>query len=47
MFMLKMDVRGIWWEGVEWNEPDQNRDSWLALVNTVMNFWLHKNMKFY
>jgi hypothetical protein len=30
------------WEGVDWIHPAQDRDQWRALVNTVMNLWLHK-----
>jgi hypothetical protein len=35
---IKMDLRDIGWESVEWILQAQNRDQWLALVNTVMNF---------
>jgi hypothetical protein len=33
----KMDLRGIGWDGMDWNDLAQVRDSWRALVNTVMN----------
>jgi hypothetical protein len=35
---IKMDVREIWWGGVDWIRLSQDRDQWMALVNTVMNF---------
>jgi hypothetical protein len=35
---IKMDLREIRWEGMEWIDLAQNRDQWRALVNTVMNF---------
>jgi hypothetical protein len=34
---IKMDPRKIGWDGVDWNDLDQDRDQWRALVNTVMN----------
>jgi hypothetical protein len=39
---IKMDLREIGWDGIEWIDLAQNRDQWRALVNTVMNFGLHK-----
>jgi hypothetical protein len=35
---IKMDLREIGWDGVDWIDLAQNRDQWMALVNTVMNF---------
>jgi hypothetical protein len=32
---IKMDLREIGWDGVDWNYLAQ--DQWRALVNTVMN----------
>jgi hypothetical protein len=32
-----MDLRKIVLEGVDWSHVAQDRDRWLALVNTVMN----------
>jgi hypothetical protein len=32
-----MDLREIWWKGVDWIHLAQDRDQWQALVNTVMN----------
>jgi hypothetical protein len=34
---MKMDLREIGWDGVDWIELAQDRDQWRALVNTVMN----------
>jgi hypothetical protein len=34
---IKMDLREIGWDGLDWIELAQYRDQWRALVNTVMN----------
>jgi hypothetical protein len=34
---IKMDLREIGWESIDWIELAQVRDQWRALVNTVMN----------
>jgi hypothetical protein len=34
---IKMDLREIGWDGVDWVDLAQERDHWRALVNTVMN----------
>jgi hypothetical protein len=34
---IKMDLREIGWDFVDWMELAQDRDQWTALVNTVMN----------
>jgi hypothetical protein len=34
---IKMDLRKIGWDGVDWIHLAQDRDQWRALVNTVMN----------
>jgi hypothetical protein len=34
---IKMDIREIGWDGVDWIDVPQDRDRWRALVNTVMN----------
>jgi hypothetical protein len=34
---IKMDLRGIGWDGMDWIELAQDRDKWRALVNMVMN----------
>jgi hypothetical protein len=34
---IKMDIRGIGWDGMDCIDLAQDRDHWMALVNTVMN----------
>jgi hypothetical protein len=34
---IKMDLREIGWDGMDWIELAEDRDRWRALVNTVMN----------
>jgi hypothetical protein len=34
---IRMDLREVVWEGVDWIVLAQDRDKWRALVNTVMN----------
>jgi hypothetical protein len=34
---IRMDLRAIGWEGVDWIHMAQDRDQWQAVVNTVMN----------
>jgi hypothetical protein len=36
-YNIKMDVREIGWEGVDWIRLTQDRDQWRALVNMVLN----------
>jgi hypothetical protein len=49
---IKIDLREIGWNGMDWMNLDQDRDQWTTLVSTVMNFsgsikcrgvaeWLH------
>jgi hypothetical protein len=35
---IKMDLRDIGWDGINWIDLTYDRDQWRALVNTVMNF---------
>jgi hypothetical protein len=35
---IKMDLREIGWDGMDWIDPVHDRDQWRALVNMVMNF---------
>jgi hypothetical protein len=37
---IKMDLREIGWDGVDWIDLAQDRDQWRALLNTVMNLWV-------
>jgi hypothetical protein len=37
---IRMDVREIGREAVDWLFLAQDRDHWQALVNMVMNFWV-------
>jgi hypothetical protein len=34
---IKMDLREIGWNGVDWMDMAQDRDQWRALVDTVLN----------
>jgi hypothetical protein len=34
---IKMDLRDIGWDGVEWIDMTQDRDQWRAFVNAVLN----------
>jgi hypothetical protein len=37
---IKMDLREIGWDGVDWIDVAQDRDHWKALVNMVLNLWV-------
>jgi hypothetical protein len=34
---IKMDLREIKWDDMDWIDMAQDRDQWRALVNTVLN----------
>jgi hypothetical protein len=34
---IKINLREIAWDGMDWTDLAQDRDQWRALVNTVMN----------
>jgi hypothetical protein len=34
---IKIDLREIGWDGMDWIDLAQYRDQWRAFVNTVMN----------
>jgi hypothetical protein len=34
---IKMDLREVGWDSGDWIDLAQDRDQWMALVNTVMN----------
>jgi hypothetical protein len=36
---IRMSLRVISWEGVEWIHLAQDRDWWQAAMKAVMNFW--------
>jgi hypothetical protein len=35
---IKMDIKEVGLVGIDWIDVTQDRDSWWALVNAVMNF---------
>jgi hypothetical protein len=35
---IKIGLREVGWDGINWIELAQDRDQWRAVVNTVMNF---------
>jgi hypothetical protein len=35
--IIKMDIREVGWEDMNWIDLAQDRDRWRALVNVVMN----------
>jgi len=37
---IKMDLKEIGCEDLDWIEQKQDRDQWQALVNMVMNLWI-------
>jgi hypothetical protein len=34
---IKIDIREIGWDGMDWIDLAKDRDQWRALVSTVMN----------
>jgi hypothetical protein len=34
---IKMDLKEIGWDGIDWIDLAQDRDQWRALMNAVMN----------
>jgi hypothetical protein len=40
---IKIDLREIGWDGVDWIDLAQDRNNWRAVVNTVMNLRVPKN----
>jgi hypothetical protein len=34
---IKMDLREVGWDGMDWIDLAQDRDQWRALVTTVIN----------
>jgi hypothetical protein len=37
---IKMDIKEIGWDGMDWIDLAHNRDQWRDLVNTVMDLWI-------
>jgi hypothetical protein len=37
---IKMDLRVIGWDGVDWIDLAQDRDQWRALMIRIINFWI-------
>jgi hypothetical protein len=37
---IKIDLREMQWDGMDWIDLAQDRDQRRTLVNTVMNFWV-------
>jgi hypothetical protein len=37
---IKMDLREVGWEDVDWMHLAQDRDQRQVVMNTVMNFWV-------
>jgi hypothetical protein len=38
VYNVKIDLRDIGWDGMDWIDLAQDRDYWRTLVNAVMNF---------
>jgi hypothetical protein len=41
---IKMDLRELGWNGMDWLDLAQDRDQWRALVNAVMNLRVPLNV---
>jgi hypothetical protein len=35
---IRIDIREMGWEGVDWMHLSQGRDQWRTLMNTVVKF---------
>jgi hypothetical protein len=42
---IKMDIQEVGWGVVDWIDLAQDRNSWWALVNAVINLWGPKKMQ--
>jgi hypothetical protein len=43
VYNIKLDLREIGWDSMDWIDLAQDRDQWRALVNTVMNLRVPQN----
>jgi hypothetical protein len=37
---IKIYLREVGWDGMDWIDRAQDRDQWSALVNAVMSLWV-------
>jgi hypothetical protein len=37
---IRMDIRKMGWEDVNWIHLAQDRDQWQTVMNTLMNIWV-------
>jgi hypothetical protein len=37
---IRMDLREIGWEGVDWMHLAEDKDQWWALVNMILSLWV-------
>jgi hypothetical protein len=44
---IRMDIREMRWDGVDWIHLAQDRNQWRALVNTVMKFLFPKRREIF
>jgi hypothetical protein len=42
---IKIGLREIGWDGMDWIDLAEDRDQWRALVNTAMNLRVHKMLR--
>jgi hypothetical protein len=42
-YTIRIDFKETGWEGLDWNDLAHDRDRWLAVLNSVMNFGLPYN----
>jgi hypothetical protein len=42
---IKMNLNNIEFDGMERIDLAEDRDQWMVLVNTVMNFWVRKMLR--
>jgi hypothetical protein len=38
-----MDLREIGWDSIDWIDLAQDRDQWMAVVNTILNLRVPQN----